>query len=76
VSDGIRTRDSQIHSLETACPNPLPDTTCGDGEPRRSRACITLDTIEPDLRRVVDAWAELADNLKAAVLAMIGDPRK
>jgi hypothetical protein len=72
VTDGIRSRDIQIHNLGAESPNGLKDNDLR----RVSHAVahqLPTDTcqIEPDLAAVVAAWPELPEAIRAGIVAMV-----
>jgi hypothetical protein len=71
VSEGIRTPDIQIHSLEATSRNPLPANTsaatAGQLAPQ-----LAPTHADPDLARVVEAWPTLPPAIRRAVLALLG----
>ena len=72
MADGIRTRDIQIHNLDTAPLNRGQDNDLR--QPSRSVAhLLPTDTCktDPDLAAIVVAWPELPEALKAGILAMV-----
>jgi len=72
VVDGIRTRDIQIHNLDTAHQNHDQDSDLR--QPSRAVAhLLPTDTCQnyPDLAAVVDAWPDLPEAIKAGILAMV-----
>jgi hypothetical protein len=79
VSDGTRTRDSQIHNLEPISHN----SNCSNtyGEPQSPLALPLAQesskppATDPDLARLLDAWPDLPPHIRAAVLALIGTAR-
>jgi hypothetical protein len=79
VGDRTRTGDIQIHSQRGARPNSLQDNTSGDGSAPLTapltgtgeNLCESLRATDPDLARVVSAWADLPEVIHRAVLALI-----
>ncbi len=72
VADGIRTRDIQIHNLDTDPPNHGQDTDLR--QPSRAVAhLLPTDTCQkyPDLAAVIEAWPNLPEALKAGIVAMV-----
>ena len=72
VADGIRTRDIQIHNLDTAPLNRGQDNDLR--QPSRSVAhLLPTDTCktDPDLAAIVVAWPELPEAIKAGIVAMV-----
>jgi hypothetical protein len=72
VADGIRTRDIQIHNLDTASPNhdqesELRQTSQDFAHYLPTDTCQT----DPDLAAVVAAWPELPEAIRAGILAMV-----
>ncbi len=73
---GTRTQDLRIKSPLPGRRNPLPANTCGDASTPLALQLAQDSAIDPDLQRVQAAWPSLPDNLKAAILAMIGEGGK
>jgi hypothetical protein len=67
-----RTWNKPVNSRLLSGPNPNTDTTCGDTDPRRLRACTTSGAADPDLARVVNAWPDLPAHVRLAVMALVG----
>lgn len=68
AGDGIRTHDVQLGKLARDDAGALPRN---DLRPEAGPACTPLAQIGPDLARVVTAWPQLPEHIKAAVLALI-----
>src|SRR5262249_37780730 len=68
-----RTYNKPVNSRNMPGPNPLPANTSDDGAPGVA-LCLaqTEETpIDPDLLRVVQAWPDLPDAIRRAVLALV-----
>src|SRR6516225_7207494 len=75
VGDRTRTGDNQIHSLEPTQPNSLSGNSSEDAQKRLDRA-LTKETvasseINPDLALIIDAWPQLPEAIRRAIMALI-----
>src|SRR5262249_18984979 len=73
AGDGARTHDSHVGNV--ANPLPKPHTTqssYGETPCSVARQLPTKAETDPDLARVIDAWARAPPAIKAAVLALVG----
>jgi len=75
VGDRTRTGDNQIHSLNSTQPNSLSVNTSEDAPKRLDRA-LTKQTVEsskinPDLALIIEAWPQLHEAIRRAIMALI-----
>jgi len=72
VADGIRTRDIQIHNLDTDPPNLDQDSDLRQSS-RAIAHLLPTDTCQnyPDLAAVVEAWPDLPEAIKAGIVVMV-----
>jgi hypothetical protein len=68
AGDGARTHDSHVGKLETTDAKDIQDNDLR----QRLAALTRILHADPDLARVVEAWLDLSEALRRAVLALVG----
>jgi hypothetical protein len=76
VSEGIRTPDIQSHSLTTPLLKFPSDNNLQANDPAACRPACRIGPADGDLARVVAAWAELPEAVRAAVLLLVDSAAK
>ncbi len=72
AGDGARTHDSHVGNAEIAGAEAKPVNDLRQTDPALTHPLHTAAPTDPDLARVVEAWSDLPEPIRRAVLALIG----